>query len=339
MADKTDRRAFLNKTMLGAAGIGAAYGMEENILLAAIKDGAVDTDKKKPDVAREAMPCGKIGKISVSRLIMGGNLIGGWAHSRDLIYTSRLFKAYNTDAKVFETLELGQQCGINTIQIDPACRALLAKYNRGRTNKMQSIVCFHPDVDKVKMRDQIRGLLDDGATMLYTHGMVADEHVMNGRIEVLAQAMDLVREQGVPAGIGSHSLEVPIACEKNKVNADFYVKTFHIDRYWSATPKDKREEWCWYKGASMDHDRYFDNIFCLDADKTAAFMAKIDKPWLAFKVMAAGAIPPRAGFTHAFHNGADFVIAGMFDFQVEEDVKIALDVLRKIHDRERPWRA
>jgi hypothetical protein len=40
-------------------------------------------------------------------------LIGGWAHSRDLTYVSSLFKAYNTEAKIFETLELAEQCGIN----------------------------------------------------------------------------------------------------------------------------------------------------------------------------------------------------------------------------------
>ena len=31
------------------------------------------------------MPMGKIGKLQVSRLICGGNLISGFAHSRDLV--------------------------------------------------------------------------------------------------------------------------------------------------------------------------------------------------------------------------------------------------------------
>ena len=31
----------------------------------------------------------------------------------------------------------------------------------------------------------------------------------------------------------------------------------------------------------------------------------------------------------AFKNGADFVLAGMFDFQVEADVKIAIDSVKK----------
>ena len=68
-----------------------------------------------------ACRCGKIGKVSLSRLVLGGNLIGGWAHSRDLMYASKLFTSYNTEAKIFETLDLALACGVNTIQLDPAC--------------------------------------------------------------------------------------------------------------------------------------------------------------------------------------------------------------------------
>jgi uncharacterized membrane protein YphA (DoxX/SURF4 family) len=53
--------------------------------------------------------------FELSRLLMGGNLIGGWAHARDLIYVSKLVKTYHTDEKVLQTLALGEECGINAI--------------------------------------------------------------------------------------------------------------------------------------------------------------------------------------------------------------------------------
>ena len=56
---------------------------------------------------------------------------------------------------------------------------------------------------------------------------------------------------------------------------------------------------------------------------------------------AAGAIPPRAGFPYAFNRGADFILVGMFDWQIEEDAKLARRVVAAVASadskRTRPW--
>ena len=90
---------------------------------------------------------------------------------------------------------------------------------------------------------------------------------------------------------------------------------------------------------SCDHDANNDNMWCNNPEETAAFMETVEKPWVAFKVMAAGAIPAQMAFPYAYRHGADFVIAGMFDFQVETDVKIAIQGLHNSAKRKRPWRA
>lgn len=339
MAERTDRRDFLSKTLLGAAGIAGACSCEEQILLAAENGVAVEGAAPRTEMNPDDMPQGKIGNVRISRLLIGGNLIGGWAHARDLMYVSTLLKAYNTEAKVFETLELAEQCGVNTIQNDPACNAVIEKYRRDRGGKIQTMVCIRPQADEAKMAEHIKIMIDQGATLLYTHGAVTDNLTMTQKVDVLGKAIDMMKEQGVPGGIGSHSLETPMACEENNLQPDYYVKTFHPDRYWSATPEENREEWCWYKGHSPEHGQYHDNIWCLDSQRCADFMAKVDKPWVAFKTLAAGAIRPNVAFSYAFRNGADFIIAGMFDFQVEQDAKIAIDVLGKLNERPRPWRA
>ena len=163
MADKTDRRCFLARGVLGAAGVGAAYGsIEESTLAAAIKDGSAKdtqgkTDKPKTSVPAGSLPCGKIRDISLSRLFIGGNLIGGWAHSRDLMYASKLFTSYNTEAKIFETLEIAQACGINTIQLDPKFWTTMMKYNQGRATKLQTMVSVPIITDKAKMKKRSIG--------------------------------------------------------------------------------------------------------------------------------------------------------------------------------------
>jgi hypothetical protein len=338
MAERTDRRRFLNAALLGTAGAGALLSHEERILGASLK---ADADKPNPGPTPyqgEALPVGRLGKLKISRLVLGGNLIGGWAHSRDLLYVSNLLRAYNTDAKIFETLALAEQCGVTMIQIDPACFDVVQKYRREHGGKIQMMVCIHPDADEKKVRTEIQGLVDGGAEALYTHGMVADQCVRNGDLRTLARAIELIKKAGVPAGVGSHSLETTIASESHDLDPDYYVKTFHPDTYWSATPKDHRQEWCWYLPRTQNHDDYNDNMFCIDPERTQKVMRAVAKPWFAFKVMAAGAIPPHIGFTHAYENGADFVIAGMFDFQLAYDVKLAVKALHRAKARERPWR-
>jgi hypothetical protein len=342
MTEKTDRRCFLARGIVGAAGIGAAYtSIEENILQAATQDGAAgaaSVKKPKTDIPAGSLPCGKIGNVSISRLIIGGNLIGGWAHSRDLMYASKLFTSYNTEAKIFETLELAQECGVNAIQIDPSAWGTVLKYNQNRTTKIQTIPCLPVISDKTKLNDEIKLRIDQGATMLYAHGGGVDAHLMNGgKIDVIGQMVDRIKAQGVPAGVGGHSLNMVKACEEAKLNVDFYVKTLHMDRYWSATPKEHRKEFDWMEMHSGDHNANNDSMWCNNPEETVAYMEKINKPWIAFKVMAAGAITPRMGFPFAYRGGADFIIAGMFDFQVETDVKIAIESLQKVRSRKRPW--
>src|SRR6056297_1056209 len=104
MKGEMKRRHFFKGAIAGGAALGLA-SFEERILaekLAAAAGG--DSD---PGVA--GLPKGRIGDLEISRIFLGGNLIGGWAHSRDLIYVSKLIKSYHTEGKIFETLALAEQ--------------------------------------------------------------------------------------------------------------------------------------------------------------------------------------------------------------------------------------
>ena len=56
-------------------------------------------------------------------------------------------------------------------------------------------------------------------------------------------------------------------------------------------------------------------------------MSQMPEPWIAFKILAAGALHPKNEFKHAFERGADFICVGMYDFQIVDDVNLALAVL------------
>ena len=115
------------------------------------------------------------------------------------------------------------------------------------------------------------------------------------------------------------------------------MKTLHHDRYWSAHPKENRRFMEMYEKDSPNHAEYHDNLFCSDHEETVDFMRDVHVPWIAFKVLAAGAIPPEDGFRFAFESGADFICVGMFDFQVARDAEIAMRSIAAAQKRKRAW--
>ena len=124
------------------------------------------------------LPKGRIGDLDLSRLIMGGNLIGGWAHSRDLIYVSKLVKAYHTDERVMITLQMAEQCGINAIITNPSLGRIMNKYWHETGGKIKFISdCGHKD----GFLEGIRQSIPAGASAMYCQGGVADRLVINGK--------------------------------------------------------------------------------------------------------------------------------------------------------------
>ncbi len=272
-----------------------------------------------PSPKTQSFPQGKLGKLSVSRLICGGNLISGFAHSRDLIYVSSLLKHYFSDEKVFETLALCEAQGINTaiLRVDDNTIRILNTYRKERGGKIQWIAQA-----KIKENDMtdIKRAVDNGAVAAYIHGGIGDRCVAEGKVDLLGKGVELIKQNGLVAGVAGHSLEVPKAVEKAKINPDFLMKTYNSKRYWSAGPQPRN-----------------DSVWSETPEDTKAFMSEVYRPWIAYKVLGAGAIHPRQGFQYAFQNGADFICVGMFDYQVAEDAEIARFAINQAKQRERDW--
>ncbi len=321
MPENLSRRKFLQKSFVAPAGAALGLCLEERILLAQQEKSAGKPGAQLPKGDNKGLPTGKIGNLTISRLICGGNLISGFAHSRDLTYVSDLLQRYFTDEKVIETLALCEEMGINTsiLRLDDHCIRIITKYWNERGGRMQWI--SQVKITENDVTTEAKKAIDTGAVGVYVHGGVCDTLVEKGKVELLGEAIDFIKQNKVLAGIAGHNIEVPMACEKAGIQPDFYMKTLHSDSYWSAKREPEN-----------------DNIWCKTPQKTIEFMKTLTKPWIAYKVMAAGAIHLRDGFKYACENGADFICAGMFDFQVREDVLIARDILSGRLNRQRPWR-
>jgi len=295
-----------------------AMSLEERTLLAQEKNPG----KSKKTNASAEFPGGKIGDLAISRLICGGNLTSTFAHARDLIYVSSLLKNYFTDEKIFETWRLCEENGVNTaiLRLDNQVIRLINEYWHKRGGSIQWIAqCKMPGTD---WKSDILRAIDNGCDAAYLHGGVADGLVSQGKIDDIAKAVALIRDNGIPGGIAGHMLDVPKAVAGHGIEVDFFMKTLNAKNYWSAGPMPRK-----------------DSVWAETPQETIKFMQNVKTPWIAYKVLGAGAIHPKEGFKYALENGADFMCVGMFDFQVQEDVDIARKLLHSDLKRKRPWRA
>jgi hypothetical protein len=333
-SERVSRRGFLGSSVAAVAATGATLASGAEKASPAVS-GQTGAPSPPAEAKPNGMPYGMIGKAKISRLMLGGNLVSGCMHSRDLHYVSQLFRAYVTEEKLMQTLKVAEENGINAVFESGA--AFVHRYNKECGGHMQIIPSIHPEIgqDERKLKDEIKAQVDAGVPALYVWGVAGDLLVKAGEVKLIAKAVEFVKDHGIPAGVGSHSLLVPMACEKEKVPCDFYVKTFHSDEYPSATPKELRKEFIWLDGGKG----WYDNMWCINPEETAQFMSTVTKPWIAFKILAAGAIQPRQGFSHAFRNGADFIAVGMFDFQIKANCELARQLVAREKNRSRPWRA
>ncbi len=344
-ASSLERRALL-KNMISIPVLGGfAFAVaknhgwtsfEENDLSSALNmDGTTAPTIKLTDTIdlsqlRKPIPKGKIGDLDIGRMICGGNLISGFAHSRDLIYVSQFLKNYFTEKKVLDTFWLCEECGINTTAVSarPEPVKMLNDYWKlGGT--MHWIAPVYPTVKDYK--SNIDFAIDNGANAAMIMGNVGDEWARAGQWELMAETIEYIKSKGVPAGLAGHEITTMQGAEAHNVGAEFYMKTLHSRDYWSWKPEQQKDK--------MIIDNYsIDNYWERTPEETIAFMESLNKPWIAFKTLAAGAVHPKEGFTFAFANGADFICVGMFDYQVVENANILTGILEnpEFH-RTRRW--
>jgi len=298
-------RRELLKNSLGVAALAGGVSYERRALMAHLAAPAQTAAVKDPV---KGLQRGKFGKYEVSRLIIGGDPVSGIAHAGELVYQADFMKQYFNTPKILDTLTVAEQNGINTLLMRADDR-IISHYNmfkKERGGTLQWIATSAPEQgDPVENAKRAR---DNGAIAVYLHGGVADDLRKAGKAEEIGEIVEGFKKLGIMAGVGAHQLDTARACVQNRLDPDFYMVT--INRV---------------------------NYYCSEAAEVGIFMRSINKPWIAFKVLGAGRIPPQEGFRQAFEHGGDFLAVGMFDWQIRDDVAHVQQMLSQGIDRERGW--
>lgn len=282
------RRRFLTDTAVAAAATAAMRASDAG--------AAVTAGGKLPTIS--------LGKLKVSRLILGSNPFFGFAH-RGKGLGARM-KAYYTDQRIMTVLDEAAEMGITAVAApvyDRWIKLFAAYLDKG--GKLKTWIA-QPDPPGGEMSKAITAAAKGGATAIFIQGARVDEHVGWNRWDRLLGWVKQVRDLGLPAGMASHRPDVHVEAEKRKFPTDFYYQ-------------------CFFQAASGKY-------LMKHRDLAVAAIRQIDKPVVGYKVLAAGRLEPDQAFAFAFEHirAKDGVCVGVYPPDKEGMIAQDAGLVRKL---------
>src|SRR5437867_2063003 len=170
--------------------------------------------------APNPLPSVRLGPLTVSRLIIGGNPFSGNSHTSAELDTQML--DYFTTNRIKETLFECERHGI-TATLSRGDRHIIRTmreyWNDG--GKLQWICQIASELADLK--GHIRQVAASGAAAIYHHGTRTDNLWHQGRIDEAHDLLREMRDTGAAVGFGSHIPEVIEYVEERGWDLDFYV--------------------------------------------------------------------------------------------------------------------
>jgi hypothetical protein len=269
-----------------------------------------------------ALPEVSLGSVKVSRLMIGGNPFSGNSHiSAEL--SDEMLNYYST-ANIKVVLRDCERCGITAVQLrgDMHIRRVLREYwNEG--GKIKWLAQSAPEMGDFPTHiQQLKGW---GASAMYLHGGVTDDHFKRGELGVMRERLKLARDLGIAIGLGTHNPEVIEEVESQGWDLDFYAACLYN------LSREPRES---FVATGRLSEEEFDPE---DPPRMCRTIRQASKPVVAFKILGAGrqcGTPEdvRKAFEFAYTSikPTDAVTVGVFckdKNQVEENAAITRDIL------------
>ncbi len=285
------RRRFLNRTA--------------SALTLGTLTGAAHSAETVSGTKTKALPAIQLGKLTVSRLILGGNPFSGNSHSSGKL--SREMRDYYTAETIKECLEDAYRNGVNAFlgRADKHIMRLLHEYwNEGGSLKIWIAQTAPENGSMKKNIDQAIGY---GAAAIYIQGNQVDAAFKENHLSELVEWLEMIKKSGAVAGMASHRTDnLPIAEEKD-FPVDFYMQCFYNMNV---------------NGEKFIHE---------DRAAAAASIKKLDKPVIGYKILAAGRNDPDESFSYAFSHirQTDAVCVGVFPKHRPQEIAQNAELTRK----------
>lgn len=260
--------------------------------------------------------------IKISRLLIGGNPFAGNAHTNSSLGQEML--DYYTVANIKKDLAECEKQGITCGQLrgDMHIRRLLKEYwDEG--GQIKWLAQTAPEMGD--FATHVTQVKNYGASAIYVHGGVADRLFRNGGLDELHECIKVMRDLGIPIGLGAHNPELIEEVDAQGWDLDFYATClYNITR----RPQES------FIATGRVHEEEF---LPEDPARMCQTIRQTNKPVVAFKALGAGRncgsredIRKALEFAYANIKPGDVVTVGVFtkhENQIAQNAGMVREIL------------
>ncbi len=304
----TGRRDFLKQACAGAA-----------LLTASQADGATASHAVQAGSSLD-LPTIKLGPHTVTRLIAGGNPIGGFGHS--VPNMSRHMLDYFTLERTTEFLEKCAREGINTWQFDHMEKPIAALRAAREHGAKINFICLHAERPSDAPLKTV--IADMNPIAIVHHGGATDSLFRAGKAAQVRDFVKKVHDHGVLAGVSSHSPDNVRRMADEGWENDLFMTCF----YYVTRPREEQQK---LLGKVVVDEPFFES----DPVDMSAVIRQVNKPCLGFKILAAGrkcanqkSVASAFRFAYESIKPTDAAIVGMYP-RFEDEVRLNTEYARK----------
>lgn len=216
----------------------------------------------------------RIGTLSVSRMLIGGNPFSGFAHQTP--ERGAAMKAYYTPENIHAALRLAESLGINTFlgRADAHISGVLNRYwAQGGTIQWIAQTASEAPTQMIGAQAAIEA----GCRACYIHGGVMEYLLAQGKERDIFETINIIKAAGLPAGVAGH---IPAIFDwaEAQLDLDFYMCSYY-------NPSSRGQQ----AGYTDAQEHYLEE----DRQRMLARIKTLSRPVIHYKVLAAGRNDPK----------------------------------------------
>ncbi|NQT82791.1 twin-arginine translocation signal domain-containing protein [bacterium] len=235
------------------------------------------------------LPTISLGKLEVSRLILGSNPFFGFDHGNPQASGDKM-REYYTEERVMAVMDQAAEHSITAVWT-PCYEHWIRVWNRYR-EKGGKLKIWIAQPDRLPMEREIKIAVKNGSKAIAIQGIRIDDQVKDGKWDVGRGWLELIKSHGLPAGMATHRATTHLEAEDRGLPADFYHQTLYRP----------------------------DNYVREGLEESLATIEKLHKPVVAYKVFGAGRILPKDTLPYVFKRlkPKDGICVGVFPKKRDE---------------------